>query len=124
MPADRPHLVRTALRLSYLTIAWNLAAGGSALAFSLATGSLSLAAFALSTLIDMTASLALVWRFRKEVLDPTGAERLEHRAAAAIGVAMTAAALYLTAQGVHALVAATHPETSVATSACTPWAVR
>jgi divalent metal cation (Fe/Co/Zn/Cd) transporter len=113
MPADRRHLVRTALRLSYLTIAWNLAAGGSALALALLTGSLSLGGFALSTLIDMGASIALVWRFTMEARDASAAERLERRAEALIGAAMFAAALFLAVESVRALVDRAHPETSI-----------
>jgi divalent metal cation (Fe/Co/Zn/Cd) transporter len=113
MPADRRHLVRSALRLSYLTIAWNLAAGGSALLLALVAGSLSLGGFALSTLIDMGASVALVWRFTMEARDTSAAERLERRAEALIGAAMFAAALFLAVESVRALVAHAHPETSV-----------
>ena len=113
MPADRRHLVRSALRLSYLTIAWNLAAGGSALALALSAASLSLGGFALSTLIDMGASVALVWRFTMEARDASAAERLERRAEALIGAAMFAAALFLAVESVRALVERAHPETSV-----------
>ena len=112
MPADRRHLVRSALRLSYLTIAWNLAAGASALALALIAGSLSLGGFALSTLIDMGASVALVWRFTMEARDASAAERLERRAEALIGAAMFAAALFLAVESVRALVESAHPESS------------
>ena len=113
MPADRRHLVRTALRLSYLTIAWNFAAGASALVLALVAGSLSLGGFALSTLIDMGASVALVWRFMMEARDPAAAERLERRAEALIGEAMLAAALFRAVESVRALVERTHPDASL-----------
>jgi divalent metal cation (Fe/Co/Zn/Cd) transporter len=113
MPTDRRHLVRSALRLSYLTIAWNLVAGASALVLALTAGSLSLGGFALSTLIDMGASVALVWRFTMEARDASAAERLERRAEALIGAAMFAAALFLAVESVRALVERAHPETSI-----------
>ena len=113
MPADRRHLVHSALRLSYLTIAWNLAAGASALVLALTAGSLSLGGFALSTLIDMGASVALVWRFTMEARDASAAERLERRAEALIGAAMFAAALFLAVESVRALVERAHAETSI-----------
>jgi divalent metal cation (Fe/Co/Zn/Cd) transporter len=111
-PHPRPALISTAIRLSLLTIAWNLIVGGLAFAASLLTGSLSLGGFGLNTLIDMSASVVLVWRFWKEADDPQAAARLEHRAEIAIGGAMLAVAAYLTVQGVHSLVTESHPQTS------------
>jgi divalent metal cation (Fe/Co/Zn/Cd) transporter len=113
VPPSRIALVASAIRLSLLTIAWNLVAGTVTLAASVTSGSLSLGGFGLNTLIDTCASVALVWRFKKEAHDASAAERLERRAETAIGLAMYAAALYLLGQGVHALVVGTHPATSV-----------
>ena len=110
-PRPRVSLVSLAIRLSLLTIAWNAVAGVSTLAASLVTGSLSLGGFGLNTLIDTAASVAIVFRFRKEATDPAGAERLEKRAEIGIGLAMLAVALYLTIQGLHALLAGSHPQT-------------
>ena len=112
-PRPRVSLVALAIRLSLLTIAWNAVAGVSTLAASLVTGSLSLGGFGLNTLIDTAASVAIVFRFRKEATDPAGADRLERRAEIGIGFAMLAVALYLTIQGLHALLAGSHPQTSL-----------
>jgi divalent metal cation (Fe/Co/Zn/Cd) transporter len=112
-PLRRVVLVSAAIRLSFLTIGWNLVAGVMTLAASVSSGSLSLGGFGLNTLIDTAASGALVWRFKKEASDESAAERLERRAETAIGLAMYAAALYLTVQGVHSLVVGAHPKTSV-----------
>jgi divalent metal cation (Fe/Co/Zn/Cd) transporter len=106
-------LVSSAIRLSFLTIGWNLAAGVLTVAASVSSGSLSLGGFGLNTLIDTAASVAVVWRFKKEASDEDAAERLERRAETAIGLAMYAAALYLTVQGVHSLVVGAHPKTSI-----------
>jgi divalent metal cation (Fe/Co/Zn/Cd) transporter len=110
---SRIALVASAIRLSFLTIAWNLVAGVVTLAASVASGSLSLGGFGLNALIDTAASGALVWRFKREASDPSAADRLEKRAETAIGVAMYAAALYLGVQGVHSLVVGAHPTASV-----------
>jgi divalent metal cation (Fe/Co/Zn/Cd) transporter len=112
-PAPRIVLVSSAIRLSFLTIGWNLVAGVVTLAASVSSGSLSLGGFGLNTLIDTAASGALVWRFKKEASDERAAEQLERRAETAIGLAMYGAALYLTVQGVHALVVGAHPKSSV-----------
>lgn len=133
MPARSEHLPRrsliaTAIRLSALTIAWNLLAGGLALGVSLAGGSLALAGFGLNALIDLSASAVLVWRFWKEADDPRAAATLERRAELAIAAAMLAVAMYLTAQAAHSLATTSHPVTSavglgvtVASLALLPW---
>jgi hypothetical protein len=89
LPPSRITLASTAIRLSLLTIAWNLAAGAVTLAASVTSGSLSLGGFGLNTLIDTAASAELVWRFRRESTDASAAERLERRAETAIAAALT-----------------------------------
>ena len=111
-PLPRQSLISSAIWLSVLTIAWNMLAGGLALGASLITGSLSLGGFGLNTLIDMSASIVLVWRFWKDADDPEVAARLEKRAEIAIGLAMLGVAIYLIVQGLHALMTSSHPETS------------
>jgi divalent metal cation (Fe/Co/Zn/Cd) transporter len=120
-----------AIRLSYVTIGWNLVGGAVAVTSAIAYGSISLAAFGLSMLIDTGASVALVWRFKREVRDPEGADRLEARAEVAIGLAMVAAAVYLVAQSSHSLWRGSHPDTappgivvSVASLLFLPWLAR
>jgi divalent metal cation (Fe/Co/Zn/Cd) transporter len=109
---DRADLLVAALRLSFFTIAWNGAVGAAAVTASAIDGSLALASFGLSALLDMSASTVLVWRFRKEQRDPVAAERLERRAQSWIVLAMLAVALYVGVQAVRALVVGSHPETS------------
>ena len=112
MATDRADLLTSALRLSFFTIAWNGAVGAVALALSVADGSLALASFGLSALLDVSASVVLVSRFRKEQRDPVGAERLERRAQGYIIVAMLAVGLYVAVQGVRSLVGGAHPGAS------------
>lgn len=127
----RTHGVAYAIRLSFLTIAWNLVGGAVAVASAVVYGTISLAAFGLSMLIDTVASAALVWRFRMEERDPEGADRVEARAEVAIGAAMAAAAAYLALQSAHALWRGSDPETappgivvSVASLVFLPWLAR
>jgi divalent metal cation (Fe/Co/Zn/Cd) transporter len=75
-------------------------------------GSLALASFGFSALLDKSASAVLVWRFRREQRDPVAAERLERRAQSWIVLAMLAVGLYVGVQAVRALVVGSHPETS------------
>jgi divalent metal cation (Fe/Co/Zn/Cd) transporter len=108
----RSNLLTSALRLSFFTIAWNGAVGAVALAVSVADASLALASFGLSALLDVSASVVLVWRFMKEQRDPVAAEHLERRAQACIVVAMLAVGLYVAVQGIRALVEGSDPEAS------------
>jgi divalent metal cation (Fe/Co/Zn/Cd) transporter len=106
----RGDLLGSALRLSFLTVAWNGVVGSTALVLSFLDDSQALAAFALNALLDTSASVVLIWRFRREQRDPVAAEHLERRAQTWIIVAMVA--LYIGVQAVRALVEGSHPEVS------------
>jgi divalent metal cation (Fe/Co/Zn/Cd) transporter len=108
----RHSLIASALRLSYVTIVWNGVVGATALVIGLKTGSLALAGFALNALLDASASVVLVWRFRKERSDPVAAEHLERRAQTWVIAAMFAVAIYVGVEAVRALVNGSHPESS------------
>ena len=109
---ERPSLLASALRVSYFTIGWNGVVGAAALLVGVTTGSLVLAAFALNALLDSTASVVLVWRFRRERSDPVAAERLERRAQTWVIAAMYVVALYVGVQAIRALINGSHPEPS------------
>lgn len=113
-PDDRRALLLvSALQLSYFTIAWNGVAGVSALAAAIIASSPALAAFALNALLDSSASLILVWRFRTERRDPEAAERLERRAHGWIAAAMVIVGVYVGVESIRALVGGSHAEESV-----------
>jgi divalent metal cation (Fe/Co/Zn/Cd) transporter len=109
----RASLLVSALRLSFFTIAWNGAVGIAALVVSFVNSSLALAGFALTALLDSSASVVLVWRFRMEQRDAGGAEQLERRAQACVGIAMLAVAFYVGVQAIRGLADRSHPHASV-----------
>jgi divalent metal cation (Fe/Co/Zn/Cd) transporter len=82
------------------------------LVVGLTTGSLALAGFALNALLDSSASIVLVWRFRKERTDPVAAEHLERRAQTWVIAAMCVVAIYVGLEALRALVDGSHPESS------------
>lgn len=108
----RARLLKSALRLSYFTVAWNGIAGAAALVAAVVASSPALAAFALNALLDSSASVVLVWRFRTERRDPDAAERLERRAHGWIAAAMILAGLYVVVEGLRALIGGSHAEES------------
>jgi divalent metal cation (Fe/Co/Zn/Cd) transporter len=106
-------LPRSALRLSYLTIAWNGVVGSQALVVAFLDNSPALAGFALNTLLDCSASIVLVWRFRRESRNPAGAEQLERHAQFGVAAAMEMVALYVGFHATRGLIEGSHPEASI-----------
>jgi divalent metal cation (Fe/Co/Zn/Cd) transporter len=104
MPASRNSLIHSAIRLSYATIGWNGFAGASGLALALIASSPATAGFALNALLDSSASVVLIWRFRRERNDPEAAKHLERRAQKFIVIAMVAVAALVAVGAMRALV--------------------
>jgi divalent metal cation (Fe/Co/Zn/Cd) transporter len=110
---ERAAYLEAALRLSFVTIAWNGVVGLAALAAAVTSGSLALAGFALNALLDSSASVVLVWRFRRERKSPAAAAHLERKAVGWIAAAMFLVALYVGVQAGRALADHSHAESSV-----------
>ena len=109
----RARHLHVAVRLSVFTVGWNCVTGVAALAAAIVAGSPALAAFALSALLDSSASVVLVWRFRTERRDPDAAERLERRALGWVAAAMVAVGLYVLVEATRALLGGSHADKSV-----------
>jgi len=102
-------LRRRALRLEYATLVWNVVGSVIVLAAALAAYSVALAGFGLDSLIEILASLVVVWQ-----LQDTGAAERERRALRIIGVAFLLLTAYISAQLIYVLVTAAHPRHSLA----------
>lgn len=92
------------MRLSAITVVWNLIVGGTGVAIAVSTGSLSLIGFGVTAVVDSSVSVLLVWRFHAE--DRGHAERAERAEAQAerlAGVAFVLIAIYLTVQSIRTL---------------------
>jgi divalent metal cation (Fe/Co/Zn/Cd) transporter len=101
--------LRRAARLCALTVGWNAIVGGLAVATAVSTGSLSLIGFGINAVVDSSASIVLVWRFRAEIAGH--AERARHAEQLALrlaGAAFLLIALYLLIQSTRSLVAGRH----------------
>ena len=105
--------VRRALAVSWLTVAWSTTTGMASAIVGLLSGNLSLAGLGVTVLIDMAASVVLIWRFRHERSGGSveRAEQVAHRVAS---LALIAFGVVLGAQAVRSLVGDAHPESSVA----------
>jgi len=78
------------------------------LAAALVAYSVALAGFGLDSLIEILASLVVVWQ-----LQDANARERERRALRIIGVAFLALAAYISAQSIYVLVTAVHPHRSL-----------
>jgi divalent metal cation (Fe/Co/Zn/Cd) transporter len=109
-PADeraRKALLRRGFALEYVTLAWNVA-GIVVLGFAAVTArSVALAGFGLDSLIEIGASIVVIWE-----LSGTGEER-QRRGLRLIGYAFAALAAYLLVQSTVVLAVGYHPRHSV-----------
>ncbi|WP_211878461.1 cation transporter [Pseudarthrobacter albicanus] len=99
-------LVRRGLRLEYATLGWNVIGLGVLAAAAVGAGSPALAGFGLDSLIEIFASLVVVWQ-----LKGIHADR-ENRAMRLIGAAFAVLVAYLVIQLVIVFVTGVRPATS------------
>ena len=100
-------MLRRGFVLEYVTLAWN-AAGIAVLAIAaISARSVALAGFGLDSLIEIGASIVVIWE-----LSGTGEER-QRRGLRLIGCAFAALAVYLLVQSTVVLAAGDHPRHSV-----------
>lgn len=105
--ASSTRLSRRGLLLEYLTLGWNVVGTVVVVAAAIATGSVALAGFGLDSLIEIFASVVVVWQ-----LTGAGKDR-EARAMRLIAIAFIALALYVLVQSARSLLIQAHPETSL-----------
>ncbi|OBK69548.1 cation transporter [Mycobacterium colombiense] len=104
--AARRTLLRRGFALEYATLVWNVVGIVILAAAAIAAKSVALAGFGLDSLIEIGASLVVIWE-----LSGTGAPR-RRKALRLIGAAFGALGVYLTVQSTLVLVAGFHPEPS------------
>jgi divalent metal cation (Fe/Co/Zn/Cd) transporter len=103
---DQQRLLRRGLRLEYLTLGWNVIGTVVVIVAAIAARSVALAGFGLDSLIEIFASVVVVWQL-------TGASQArERRALRLIGGAFFALALYILGQSAVVLAAQAHPHRS------------
>jgi divalent metal cation (Fe/Co/Zn/Cd) transporter len=103
-------LIQRGLRLEYATLGWNVVGCWILLASAYAAGSVALAGFGIDSVIEIFASVIVVWQLKAVNSDK---ERLAERL---IGIAFVLLAAYLTVQSALVLLTRFHPRTSVAGS--------
>ncbi len=104
--STRRALLRRGLTLEYITLCWNVVGVAVLIVAAVAAGSVALAGFGLDSLIEIGASVVVVWQLK----NPGHAR--ERRALRLIGGAFIALAIYIGAQAAYTLVSASHPHSS------------
>jgi divalent metal cation (Fe/Co/Zn/Cd) transporter len=94
--------------LQRLTIAWNLAEVFVTIGLGIAARSLALVAFGLDSLVEVFASLVVLWHLAGTV----GNEQRDRRARRLVALSFVLLAAYLAIAGVRALVVGSQPESS------------
>ena len=104
----RPRLLRRGLLLEYATLAWNVVGSVVVLWSAVAARSVALAGFGLDSLIEILASIVVVWHLRRVEVPAR-----ERRALRIIGIAFLALAAYIAAQSLYVLVSESQPRDSL-----------
>ena len=105
--SGRLSLLNRALWLQYTTLAWNVVAVAVLTSAAIAAHSVALAGFGLDSLIEILASLTVVWQLKGI------SQHREQRALRIIGLAFFALAVYITAQIVRMLIVEARPAASL-----------
>jgi divalent metal cation (Fe/Co/Zn/Cd) transporter len=110
--AARLALVQRGRKLEYLTLGWNTLEGLVAIAAGTTAGSVSLTAFGLDSVIELTSGAALLWRMAVDS-DAELRARNERRALRIVGLCFIALAAYIVYESGSDLLFHRTPERSI-----------
>jgi divalent metal cation (Fe/Co/Zn/Cd) transporter len=111
--ADRDALLQKALLLVTASVVWGLVAGTWSITAGLLAGSLGVLGLGLNVAVDVAGSATLVWRFRRERVDPRAADRAEAQASVVVAAALLVTATVLTVASIWALLDGSVPDSSL-----------
>jgi len=113
--AERPALLRRALRLEYLTVGWNVVEGGIAIAAAMASGSVALLGFGIDSFVESASGSVMIWRLHAErrTADEERIEQVERRAQKLVAASLLLLAAYIAWDSITSLLANERPEPSL-----------
>jgi divalent metal cation (Fe/Co/Zn/Cd) transporter len=111
-PSTRPRAVRRGQWLTWTTLAYNSLEGVLAVAAGLVAGSVALIGFGVDSFIEVTASVAAIWRLRLDA-NPQRRALAERRALRVIGLCFLALAVYVAVDAIQSLIRRVTPAESV-----------
>jgi len=109
--AQRPAAVQRAVALNRLTLGYNAVESVVALAAGVVAGSISLVGFGLDSVVEVSASLVLMWRLAAERRDGC-TQDADTRATKAIAVSFAALAAYVGIEALRQLSTGAAPDSS------------
>lgn len=107
MQINKNKLIKRGLGLEYVTLGWNVVGVVVVIAAAIPARSIALAGFGFDSLIEIFASVIVIWQLKRINKDK---ERLAEKL---IGYAFFALAIYILLQIVYVLHAGTHPKHSL-----------
>lgn len=108
MTGDSSSLLRRGLRLEWITIAWNAAEVFVTVGMGVAAGSLALIAFGLDSLVEIFASLVVVWQLKGDQADSARVTR----ALRLVGVAFLVLGVFLIVVAAARVISGARPDES------------
>jgi divalent metal cation (Fe/Co/Zn/Cd) transporter len=104
-----------ALRLEYLTVAWNLVEGAVAVTAAHLAGSVALFGFGIDSFVEMASGFVLLWRLRAESrhMDLAAVTRLDRQARRLVGASLFGLAAWVGFEAVQSLVTGERPRPSM-----------
>ena len=109
---NRTQFIARGRRLQYLTIAWNSAEFVIALVAGFLAGSIALIGFGFDSAIEVTSSLAALWRLGRD-REEESREQADQRALRLIGLCFLLLACYILYESIHDLVDRIPPRHSI-----------
>src|SRR5437773_7810146 len=109
---NRTRFITRGRRLQYLTVAWNSIEFVIALVAGFLAGSIALIGFGFDSAIEVTSSLAALWRLGQDG-DEESREQAEQRALRVIGACFLLLACYVLYESVHYLIERIPPQPSI-----------
>src|SRR2546425_12032256 len=109
---DRANIVQRGRKLQYLTIAWNSLECVIALVAGFSAGSIALVGFGFDSAIEVTSSLAALWRLRQD-RDEEAREAAERRANQVIGGCFLLLAVYVLYEALDPFIEQLLPDDSI-----------
>lgn len=105
-PNPRPALLRRALGLEIVTVAWNVVEGVVAVTAALIAGSVAILGFGIDSFVECASALVMIWRLRAEQIPGMNGERLEaieHQARRLVAGSLFLLAAYVSFDAVQTL---------------------
>ncbi len=108
------NLVNKAILLAWITIVYNIIEGSASLFWGISEGSISLAGFGADSIIEVTSSALVIWRFEEEALNSKHLNlKREKQATYGIAILFILLALVMFITSTHQLFVQSHPQSTI-----------